>query len=117
VKRLLGWIFGLPAAILLVGFAVANRRWVDVSLDPFDQNNPALYLHLPLWLVLVLGMFVGLVTGWIAAWINQGRWRRHARQVRHDNERLRMEMSQLRAEIEERNTAGIKQDANLIGTI
>jgi hypothetical protein len=116
VKRLLGWLFGAPAALLLIAFAVANRNWVDVSLDPFDRSNPSLYLHLPLWGLLVLGIFLGLLTGWVGAWISQGRWRRHARDVRHDNERLRVEVARLRAELDERQ-ASFKPDANLIGSI
>jgi hypothetical protein len=56
VRRFLTWLIGLPTAILLVGFAVANRTWVDVSLDPFDRSNPSVYLHMPLWSVLVLGV-------------------------------------------------------------
>jgi hypothetical protein len=116
VKRLLGWLFGAPAAFLLIAFAVANRNWVEVSLDPFDRSNPSLYLQLPLWVILVLGIFLGLVTGWIGAWIRQGRWRRHARDVRHDNERLRVEIARLRAELDERQAA-FRPDVNLIGSI
>jgi uncharacterized integral membrane protein len=116
VKRFFSWVIGLPATILLIGFAVANRNWVEVSLDPFDRTNPSIYLHLPLWAVLVIGIFVGLVMGWIAAWINQGRWRRHARELRHDNERLRVENSRMQAEFDARNPP-VQQDTSLIGTI
>lgn len=116
MRRLLGWLFGAPAALLLIAFAVANRHWVEVSLDPLGGSNPSLYLQLPLWTVLVLGIFLGLVTGWIGAWIGQGRWRRHAREVRHDNERLRVEIARLRAELDERQPA-LKPDVNLIGSI
>jgi hypothetical protein len=116
VKRFFSWVLGLPAAVLLIGFAIANRTWVDVSLDPFDSTNPSVYLHLPLWAVLVLGIFFGLVVGWVAAWINQGRWRRHARELRHDNERLRAENVQLQAKLDEHNLP-LRQDQGLIGSI
>jgi hypothetical protein len=115
VKRFLSWVFGLPAAIVLIGFAVANRNWVNVSLDPFDSSAPSVYLHMPLWAVLVLGIFLGLVTGWVAAWVNQGRWRRHARDLRHDNERLRTQLAGAQAELDQRNPP--VQDAGLISTI
>jgi hypothetical protein len=116
VKRFFAWVFGLPAAIFLIGFAVANRNWVDVSLDPFDRDNPAVFLHLPLWAVLVLGIFLGLITGWIGAWINQGRWRRHARELRRDNEKLKTENLHLQKQIDEHNPP-MQHDASLIGTI
>lgn len=115
MRRLVSWILGVPATILLIGFAVANRNWIEVSLDPFDSDSPSVYVRLPLWGVLVAGIFLGLVTGWIAAWISQGRWRRHARELRHANERLRMENSRLQAEAEERALAP-QQDASLIGS-
>ncbi|MDP9138719.1 MAG: LapA family protein [Pseudomonadota bacterium] len=91
MKRFLAWIIGLPAAILIIGFAIANRNWVDVSLDPFDRVNPAVALHLPLWGVTVVGLFLGVVTGWIAAWLKQGKWRRLARELKAENSRLRSE--------------------------
>lgn len=116
MRRLLGWLFGAPAAFLLIAFAVANRHWVEVSLDPMDSKNPSAYLQLPLWTVLVLGILLGLVTGWVGAWIGQGRWRRHAREVRHDNERLRVEIARLRTELDEHQPA-FKPDVNLIGSI
>jgi lipopolysaccharide assembly LapA-like protein len=116
VRRFLTWVIGLPTAILLVGFAVANRTWVDVSLDPFDRSNPSVYLHMPLWSVLVLGIFLGLVAGWIGAWVNQGRWRRHARALRHDNERLRVENERLQVEIDD-HTRPLQHDTGLIGTV
>jgi hypothetical protein len=116
VKRILGWLLGAPAALILIAFAVANRNWVDVSLDPFDRTQPSLYVQMPLWGLLVLGIFLGLIAGWIGAWIGQGRWRRHARNVRHDNERLRVEIARLRAELDERQPS-FKSDVNLIGSI
>ncbi|MGH6873805.1 MAG: DUF1049 domain-containing protein, partial [Aestuariivirgaceae bacterium] len=65
---------------------------------------------------LVLGIFLGLVAGWIGAWVNQGRWRRHARALRHDNERLRMENQRLQVEIDEQ-TRPMQQDTGLIGSV
>ena len=113
MRRLLSWILGLPATLLLIGFAVANRNWVDVSLDPFSRDSASIYLRMPLWSVLVAGIFLGLVIGWIAAWINQGRWRRHARELRHNNEHLRVENARLQAEVD--RTAAPHQDTSLIG--
>jgi hypothetical protein len=82
LRRFLNWILGLPVAIIVVGFAVANRQWVDISFDPFSREVPYAYVAMPLWALLFCGMFLGAVAGWIAAWLAQGKWRKAAREAR-----------------------------------
>jgi hypothetical protein len=36
MRRFLAWIVLAPVAVIALLFAVANRRWVTVSLDPFS---------------------------------------------------------------------------------
>ncbi len=93
---MLRWVVGVPIAILVVGFAIANRRWVTLSLDPFTQTEPAVSLDLPLWILFFLGIFVGLVVGWIAAWFAQGKHRKAAREARHEVSRLQGELLEAR---------------------
>jgi hypothetical protein len=107
VKRFLLWLIGLPATVLIIGFAIANRTVVDLSLDPFDSANPAVALRLPLWIVTILGLFLGVITGWIAAWLKQGKWRRLARELKSENSRLRSENARLE---EQRSTPRDIQD-------
>ena len=116
MKRVLAWIFGIPAAILLIGFAVANRNWVDISFDPFDRDNPSIYLHLPLWSVLALGIFIGIIAGWINAWIHHRRYRKHARALRHENERLAAENARLQGASEPRVPSGSIRDTGILGS-
>lgn len=104
MKRVLRWAIGVPAAILLIGFAVANRNWVDISFDPFDRDNPSIYLHLPLWGVLALGIFIGIIAGWINAWIHHRRWRRHVRVLKSENARLVDENTRLQTAHDQRNS-------------
>ena len=82
--RVLSWILGVPAALVLIAFAVANRHVVAVSFDPLSQQDPWASLAVPLWAVLFFGIFCGLVVGWIGAWLKQGKWRREARAARRD---------------------------------
>jgi uncharacterized membrane protein YidH (DUF202 family) len=90
MKRFLAWVLGLPAAIVLVAFAIANRQFVTVSLDPISPQDPWIAVRLPLWSLLYIGIFIGLVTGWLAAWINQHHWRKEARRSRQELERTRV---------------------------
>jgi NhaP-type Na+/H+ or K+/H+ antiporter len=96
--RLLFWIIGLPVAAVLIGFAVANRHFVEVSLDPLSRHDPWASLAVPLWAVLFFGIFCGLVVGWIGAWLKQGKWRRAARQAKGDLATARSDAARQRRE-------------------
>jgi uncharacterized membrane protein YciS (DUF1049 family) len=96
LRRILRWVIGLPIAIFVVGFAIANRRLVTLSLDPFTQTEPAFSLSLPLWILFFFGIFVGLIVGWIAAWLAQGKHRKSAREARGEVSRLQTELSEAR---------------------
>jgi hypothetical protein len=81
-KRIISWVVGLPIAIIGVGFAVANREWVTVSLDPFDRALPRAALSMPLWALFFAGIFVGIFAGWFVAWRGAARHRRSARDAK-----------------------------------
>lgn len=84
MKRFLSWVIGLPVALLLIFFALANRHFVVVSLDPLSREDPWASVSLPLWLVVFFAILCGLIAGWIGAWFNQRRWRRAAREARKE---------------------------------
>ncbi len=96
MRRVLRWVVGVPIAILVVGFAIANRRWVTLSLDPFSQATPSVYLDLPLWLLFFAGILVGLIVGWSASWLAQGKWRKAARDARSEVQALQSELADVR---------------------
>jgi H+/Cl- antiporter ClcA len=96
LRRFLRWAFWAPVAILVVAFAVANRRWVTLSLDPFSQEAPSFALDMPLWLLLFIGIFIGLIFGWFASWLAQGKWRKAARESKSEVAQLQQELADLR---------------------
>src|SRR5437762_185729 len=53
----------VPIGVVLILFAVANRQWTAVSLDPFSPESPALAIHLPLFLAILLALMVGVIVG------------------------------------------------------
>jgi uncharacterized integral membrane protein len=83
----------VPIGVLLMLFALANRQWTSVSLDPFSSEPPALAIHLPLFLIILLTLMLGVIVGGVAAWFRQRKWRRAAR-------RLDAELREARAEAE-----------------
>ena len=99
LQRILRWTIGLPIAIIVVSFAIANRLWITVSFDPFSRDAPFAAMDMPLWALFFCGVFFGLIAGWIACWVAQGKWRREARDTRRELARSQSEASELRREV------------------
>ena len=98
MQRILRWTIGLPIAVIVVSFAVANRQWITVSFDPFSKDAPFAAIDVPLWALFFCGVFFGLIAGWIACWFAQSKWRRSAKDTRKELVRSQAESSQLRRE-------------------
>ena len=92
MRRILRWIIGLPIAIVVIGFAVANRQWTRLSLDPFSSESPILSINMPLWALFIFGVFIGIVVGWIVSWFAHGKWRKLARDRRAEIMKLQSEL-------------------------
>ncbi|MFG1478382.1 lipopolysaccharide assembly protein LapA domain-containing protein [Xanthobacter sp. V4C-4] len=84
MARVLSILIGLPLSVLAIALAVANRRDVLVSLDPFSPNAPVLSATVPLYAVIFGALIVGVVLGGSVTWLRQGRFRREARQARRE---------------------------------
>ena len=94
MRKFIAAVILVPLAIVMVMFAVANRGSVAISLDPFSASAPALTVHVPMFLLLLLVLILGVLVGGIAAWLRQSKWRRVAR-------RLERELRVSRAETED----------------
>jgi uncharacterized integral membrane protein len=105
--RILRWAVGLPVVIVVIAFAIANRRWVTLSFDPFTQEAPRIAMDMPLWLLFFLGIFVGIVVGWIGSWLAQGKHRRAAREARAEASKLQVELADLRRPRDDQRSADV----------
>jgi hypothetical protein len=104
-KRLFNWIVGVPLAVLAIVFAVANRQWITVSLDPIQRDAPRISIDMPMWVLLFCGIFLGIMAGWLATWFAQGKWRRATRNARLELMRLQNEYERVKRERQSRNLA------------
>ena len=85
-------------AVVLLGFAYANRNEVIVSFDPFaSRENAALAVAAPLFAVVIVAAMLGVIAGATATWLSQGRHRRAARQSRTEADKWRAEAQALKA--------------------
>jgi hypothetical protein len=69
--RLSTYAIGVPAVVVAVVVAVANRRTVVFSLDPFSQTSPALALRLPLFLLVFVILGLGVLLGGLASLLSR----------------------------------------------
>jgi uncharacterized integral membrane protein len=93
-------------AIVLLGFAFANRDFVTVSFDPFASlDSAALSIVAPLFAVVTVAAMLGVVAGAFATWLSQGRHRRASRQNR-------IEADKWRAQAEALKTARARETAH-----
>ena len=98
MRKFLTALIVIPLGLILVVFAVSNRHFVTVSLDPFVSDDPALSVTLPLFVVLILVAALGVLAGGCAVWFGQRHWRRAARRHEADARSARTELAGLRAQ-------------------
>lgn len=94
----LKWLLLLPLAIIAVGFAVANRHWVEIGFDPTGVIAPGFTLRAPLFAALVLAVMTGVVIGSAVTWLSQGRYRKAARNARAEAQEMKNAQTQAREE-------------------
>ena len=95
-RKIVTAIIVVPLAVIIVGFAVANRQAVTVSFDPFSAVSPAYAATLPLFAVIFAVLILGVLIGGIAAWIRQSKWRRAARRLDGEVRALHQEIDAVR---------------------
>jgi len=88
----------IPLALIFVVFAVANRHFVTMSLDPFNSANPAVSVTLPLFVLIIAIAILGVIAGGLATWFGQRRWRRAARQHELEARTARAQIAELRSQ-------------------
>ena len=97
MRKFLTTLIVILLGLILVVFAVANRHFVTVSLDPFNSANPSISVSLPLFVLIILVAILGVVAGGCATWFRQRRWRRAARQHEADARMAKAQLAEFRA--------------------
>ncbi len=98
MRRFLFWIVVVPLALIFVLFAVANRQWVTVSLDPFSREAPAFAASLPLFLVILGSLAAGVLIGGLVVSYGKIKWRMAAQRAERDMSRLKEETERAKAD-------------------
>ena len=98
MRQFLKALILLPVAIVAVLLAIANRKPVTLSFDPFTPEGPLFSWTLPLFALMFLCLMLGVLIGGIASWLAQAKHRRLERRYRREARRLRDERERLRTQ-------------------
>lgn len=94
----------IPLGVIFLAFAIANRRLVTVSFDPFTATDPSVGVTLPLFMVIIVVAILGVLAGSFATWLRQRHWRRAARQNEAEARDARAQLAQLQAATQPQRT-------------
>jgi uncharacterized integral membrane protein len=100
LRKIIAALILIPAALLIVLFAVANRAPVTVSLDPFAGEPPMFGVSVPLFVLVLVVLILGVIVGGISTWMRQSRWRRRARRLSAELKAARAENEALRRQVD-----------------
>jgi len=106
LRRILSLLIAFPLGIILIAIAVSNRQPVQLALDPFRPESPALAVELPFYIYLLGALIVGVILGGMATWLGQSRWRRTARTQSQRAGRWQAEADRLTRERDETVSSG-----------
>lgn len=99
-RKLILALVVIPLGVVLIALAVVNRKSAVLVLDPFGGAEPNLSLEAPFFLFLLGAFTIGLLVGAIASWLNQGKWRRTAREGVREARDWRRQADRLEKELE-----------------
>jgi len=96
LRRLIGWLVVLPAAVAVVALAVSNRGSVRVAWNPLEAGSPDHGIVMPLFVLGFVFFLLGAIAGGFVVWNAQRRFRRAAREGRQEVRSLKSEVDRLK---------------------
>jgi len=90
VSKVFFWIVVMPLAAAVIVFSVNNRADVVLDLWPLDMVTQPL----PVFSVVLAGLFAGFLIGGLVVWISGGKARRRARREGHRADRAEREIKE-----------------------
>ena len=86
--RILAWIIGLPLAVVVAVFAVANRQEIRFDLWPLPFG-----LEVAAYLAVLVPLAVGLLSGALLVWLSTAPGRLRGRRDRRRAESLERQLA------------------------
>jgi len=106
--KFLAWIVLLPATLVAIAFAVANRHEVAVSFDPLPFG-----FEVPLYLLALAFIFLGMLIGGVSTWAKALRWRRRVAEARRQLVRIEDQLGAERARAKQSAAVAVSAPATI----
>ena len=100
MSKVFFWIVVMPLAAAVIVFSVNNRADVVLDLWPLDMVTQPL----PVFSVVLAGLFAGFLIGGLVVWISAGKARRRARREGHRADRAEREIKEAEARLKRQQT-------------
>ena len=85
-------LFFWSLALATAAIAVANRKGVLLSFDPFNSTAPAIAIEVRLFWIILGAALIGIILGSWSSWLAQGPLRRSLREQEEKIRRLEREV-------------------------
>jgi uncharacterized integral membrane protein len=92
--RLLKWLILVPVLAVVALLSVANDHLVTLHLNPLAPADPAQQIHLALYQIGFAAFVAGALAGAFIVWNSQRKYRRKARDNRHEAARWQAKAEQ-----------------------
>ena len=113
LSRLLKWLILAPVLFVVALLSVANDHRVTLRFNPFEPADPTLQIDLALYQFGFAAFVIGALVGAFIVWNSQRKYRRKARDNRHELARWQAKADQ--AERAETTTASLLTGPGLTG--
>ena len=104
MSKVFFWIVVMPLAAAVIVFSVNNRADVVLDLWPLDMVTQPL----PVFSVVLAGLFAGFLIGGLVVWISGGKARRCARREGHRADRAEREIKEAEARLKRQQAETIE---------
>lgn len=104
MKRIFRWLITIPTLLIASFLLIANRHSVFISFDPFNAQDPAFSVQLPLYIAILAALFIGLFLGGMLTWFGQHKYRKASRVEKSNAQKWHNEADDLRKRAEKAAT-------------
>jgi uncharacterized integral membrane protein len=108
MRKFLKALILVPIALVIIIFALANRQFVTLTLDPFGDTTHA--FTLPLFALAFILVILGVIIGGVATWLRQHKWRRATHQLDRELSVVRTERDALKRALADAQAAAQPAD-------
>ncbi|MBB4075894.1 putative integral membrane protein [Bartonella fuyuanensis] len=95
IKRILLTMICVILTVFLIGFIVANRQVVTLTLDPFRENSESFTYQAPLFIWLFIFFGFGILLGSLIKWLSYLKCKKALKKSNAELEKLKISITNI----------------------